>query len=201
MVRASDPLVVPPFVLRLPSEHALTEEQFYELGQRNPELRLERTAEGELIIMEPEGGDSGGRNFAFITRLGAWAEQDGQGKGFGSSTGFRLPDGAIRSPDAAWVRHERWQRLTPEERRKFPPLSPDFAAEILSPTDDLEMAQAKMREYIDNGVRLGWLFDPERRRVFVYRAGSAVEVLDDPERLDGGPVLPGFVFDPRILFS
>ena len=173
----------------------LTDEQFYQLCQANRDVRFERTAKGELIIMPPTGGETGDRNSEMNFQLRAWNKQTRLGKVFDSSTGFKLPNGADRSPDAAWVRLERWEALTPEQRQKFPPLAPDFIIELRSATDDLKPLQAKMQQYCDHGVRLGWLLDPQRRIVEIYRIGYDVEVITSPTSLSGEDVLPGFVMD------
>ncbi|MDV2994953.1 MAG: hypothetical protein N4J56_004607 [Chroococcidiopsis sp. SAG 2025] len=173
----------------------LTDEQFYQLCQANRDVRFERTAEGELIVMPPTGGETGDRNSEMNFQLRAWNKQTRLGKVFDSSTGFKLPNGVDRSPDAAWVRLERWEALTPEQRQKFPPLAPDFAIELRSATDELKPLQAKMQEYRDNGVRLGWLLDPQRQIVEIYRIGIDVEVIQSPTTLSGEDVLPGFVMD------
>ncbi len=173
----------------------LTDEQFYQLCQANRDVRFERTAKGELIVMPPTGGETGDRNSEMNFQLRAWNKQTRLGKVFDSSTGFKLPNGADRSPDADWVRLEPWEALTPEQRQKFPPLAPDFVIELRSATDDLKPLRAKMQEYRDNGVRLGWLIDPQRRIVEIYRLGTDVEVLQSPTTLSGEDVLPGFVMD------
>jgi len=178
----------------------LTDEQFYQLCQANRDVRFERTAEGELIVMPPTGGETGDRNSEMNFQLRAWNKQTRLGKVFDSSTGFKLPNGADRSPDAAWVRLEQWEALTPEQRQKFPPLAPDFAIELRSATDELKPLQAKMQEYHDNGVRLGWLLDPQRQIVEIYRLGTDVEVLRSPTTLSGEDVLPGFVMDLSEIF-
>jgi Uma2 family endonuclease len=191
-----------PFVLRwgLPPE-PVTEEDFFAFCQLNPDWRLERTAEGEVIFMPPAGGETGRQNSQFNRLLGNWAEADGTGVVFDSSTGFELPNGAKRSPDAAWVRRSRWEALTPEQRRKFPPLCPDFVAELRSPSDALETLQEKMEEYLANGAELGWLIDPLERKVTIYRPGTEPVCLDNPEQVNGDPVLPGFVLDLRRIWS
>lgn len=178
----------------------LTDEQFYQLCQANRNVRFERTAEGELIVMPPTGGETGDRNSEMNFQLRAWNKQTRLGKVFDSSTGFKLPNGADRSPDAAWVRLERWEALTPEQRQKFPPLAPDFVIELRSATDELKPLQAKMQEYRDNGVRLGWLLDPQKRIVEIYRIGIDVEVIQSPTTLSGEDVLPGFVMDLSEIF-
>ncbi|HEY9666041.1 MAG TPA: Uma2 family endonuclease [Coleofasciculaceae cyanobacterium] len=172
---------------------SLTDEQFYQLCQNNRELNFERTATGELIIMSPVGGDSGNRESELIADLVLWNRQMRLGFTFSSSTIFKLPKGGDRSPDAAWVRRERWEALTPEQRRKFPPIAPDFVIELRSATDDLEILQAKMQEYLNSGVQLAWLINPQQQQVEVYRLGQEVEVCDLPTELLGEDVLPGFI--------
>jgi Uma2 family endonuclease len=142
--------------------------------------------------MSPTGGETGRRNFALIGALSAWVARDGSGVGFDSSTGFVLPNGAERSPDAAWVKKDRWEALTAEQRRKFVPLCPDFVVELRSPSDDLEELQLKMQEYMENGASLGWLVDAEQRRLYVYQASAPMACLEDPEAVSGEPLLPGF---------
>jgi Uma2 family endonuclease len=173
----------------------LTDEQFYRLCADNRELRLELTAERELVIMPPTGGETGRRNTRLTQRLANWAEKDGTGEAFDSSTGFNLPNGAMRSPDASWVRRGQWDSLTRAQREEFIPACPDFVAELRSRKDRLRTLQAKMEEYIENGAELGWLIDPGTKRVYVYRPGRPVECLDAPSTLNGAPVLPGFVFN------
>jgi Uma2 family endonuclease len=179
---------------------ALTDEQFFEICQNNRDLRIERTAEGELIIMPPTGWESGNRNSRLTQRLGNWADADGTGLTFDSSTGFKLPNGANRSPDASWVSKERLLALNPDPA-KFLPMAPDFVAELRSATDSLETLRRKMQEYINNGVRLGWLIDPQNQRVEIYRPGQEVEVLQSPTSLSGEDVLPGFVLDLAQILS
>lgn len=182
-----------PLVLEMRSaEIDLSDEQFYRLCQVNRDLRLERTAEGKLIIMPPTGWETGNRNLRLGQRLGNWADADGTGLAFDSSTGFRLPNGAIRSPDAAWVDRQRLEALRPDPNR-FLPLCPDFAIELRSASDALADVQAKMREYLDSGMRLGWLINPQDQQVEIYRLDRAVEVLDAPVEVSGEPVLSGFV--------
>ena len=177
--------------LRLPPR--LSERRFVQLCQANPELHLERSAQGELIVMSPTGSETGLRNTQLTGQLWWWNEQRGLGEVFDSSTGFHLPNGADRSPDAAWVSRERWFALTAAQRRRFAPLCPDFVAELRSPSDNLESLQAKMREYLANGVRLGWLIDTETQCVEIYRPEQPTEVSEGPETLNGEDVLPGFV--------
>jgi Uma2 family endonuclease len=179
----------------------MTEEDFFAFCQANLNLRIERTCNGEVIIMPPEGGESGRCGMDAGGSLWQWAKADGTGVAFGSSTGFTLPNGAVRSPDFAWVRRARWDTLTQEERRRFPPLCPDFVGEIRSPSDRLPDLQEKMLEYMDNGAELGWLIDPIERNVYVYRRGTQVVCLHDPEAVSADPVLPGFTLDLRELFA
>lgn len=166
----------------------------------NPELRIEQTAQGELIIMQPTGANTGNRNFKLNGQFFGWVEQSGTGEGFDSSTGFKLPNGATRSPDLSWVAKERWHALTDEQRDGFAPICPDFVVELRSPTDDLQEQRAKLEEYIECGARLGWLIDPSERRVYVHRPGRATETLDHPAELRGDPELPGLVLDPTVLW-
>jgi Uma2 family endonuclease len=178
----------------------LTDEQFEQLAAANQELRLERTATGELIIMPPTGGETGERNLDLAGQLWLWNRQTNSGVVFDSSTGFRLPNGATRSPDVAWVELTRWQALTPQQRKKFPPLCPDFAIELCSETDDLPDIQNKMQEYLDNGLRLGWLIDPRTRRVEIYKLGRSVQILQAPLTLSEEAVLPGWVLSLEKIF-
>jgi len=189
--------------LNLPEELLLqvTPEQFAKLAIANRDLRLERTATGVLIVTPPTGGESGHRNFNLTTQLGTWFEaNDTLGIGFDSSTGFELPNGANRSPDASWVARERWESLTQGEREGFIPLCPDFVVELRSKTDSLKKTQEKMQEYMDNGAKLGWLIDPQNKRVEIYRPGQAVEVLENPSSLSGESILPGFTLSLKRIF-
>ena len=184
-------MVISPLTLNLESVH-LSDEQFYQLCQNNRDLNFERTARRELIIMPPVGGDSGNREAELIIDLGIWNRKAQLGYTFSSSTIFKLPNGADRSPDAAWIRRERWEALTAEQRRKFPPIAPDFVIELRSATDDLETLREKMREYLNAGVQLGWLINPQQQQVEIYRQGRDVEVLALPAELSGEDVLPEF---------
>ncbi|KYC40748.1 hypothetical protein WA1_24220 [Scytonema hofmannii PCC 7110] len=175
----------------------LTEDAFYELVKANPEMKFECTASGELVIVSPTGGETGNQNFELYLELGIWNRQQNLGKAFDSSTCFKLPNGANRSPDITWIKLERWESLSFEQRQKFPPIAPDFVVELRSATDDLKTLQAKMQEYMDNGVRLGWLIDPQNKQVEIYRQGREVEVIKSPTTLSGEDVLPGFVLDLR----
>ncbi|MBD1871575.1 Uma2 family endonuclease [Cyanobacteria bacterium FACHB-471] len=186
--------------LKLDSVVRLTDKQFYQLCQDNPELRLERAATGELIVTSPTGGETGKQNFDLVIALGVWNRQTGLGVGFDSSTGFRLPNGSDRSPDVAWIPQAKWDALTSAQRKRFLPLCPDFLVELLSPSDSWEAGEAKMQEYQDNGNRLGWLIDPESRKVAIYRLGQAVEILESPDALSGEDVLPGFVLNLQTIW-
>lgn len=186
--------------LNLNSVIKLTDEQFFQLCQVNRELRFERTATGELLIMPPAGGETGNRNGRLTQQLFNWADTNGTGIAFDSSTGFKLPNGADRSPDAAWLKQERWDSLTPEQKEKFIPLCPDFVIELLSPSDSLKVTQEKMQEYRDNGTRLGWLINRKSRQVEIYRIGQEVEVLQSPATLSGEMVLPGFVLNLQPIW-
>ena len=179
----------------------LTDEQFFELCQINSDLRLERNAKGDIIVMPPTGGETSNRNQEVTRQLGNWAKRDGTGAAFDSSAGFKLPNGANRSPDAAWASHQQLAQLTPEQKKKFIPLCPDFVIELLSPTDSLAATQAKMGEYIDNGARLGWLIHAEAKRVYVYRRGTPVEELKDLTRVSADPELPGFTLDLEDIWK
>jgi len=181
-----------PLVLETTEVH-LTDEQFYQLCRSNPDLTIERSAKGALIVMTPVGGEGGSYEMDLGGELYLWNKQSVQVKVFSSSTLFKLPNGSDRSPDAAWVELSRWQALTPEQRRKFPPIAPDFVIELRSPTDDLELLQAKMQEYMDAGVRLGWMLNPQDQQVAMYRQGQPQEVRPLPTELSGEDVLPGFV--------
>ncbi|MBD2258491.1 Uma2 family endonuclease [Pseudanabaena sp. FACHB-2040] len=181
-----------PITLDLSDVH-LTDEQFYQLCLSNPNTPLERNAQGALIVMAPVGGDSGSREMELGADLTLWNRQTQLGKVFSSSTLFKLPGGGDRSPDAAWVENSRWLALTPEQRQNFPPLAPDFVIELRSRTDDLEPLRAKLQEYIDSGVRLGWMFNPQDQQVEIYRQGQPKEVCQLPTLLSGEAVLPGFV--------
>ncbi|MBE9260576.1 Uma2 family endonuclease, partial [Dolichospermum sp. LEGE 00246] len=169
-----------------------TDEQFYQLCQKNSDLKFERTSTGELIIMPPVGGESGNREAEFIIDLGIWNRQTGLGYTFSSSTIFKLPNGSDRSPDAAWIKKERWEALTPEQKCKFPPIAPDFVIELRSATDDLKTLRQKMQEYIDAGVKLGWLINPQQQQIEIYRLGKDAELRDLPIELLGEEILPGF---------
>jgi Uma2 family endonuclease len=175
------------------------EAEFYRLCQANRELRLELTAEGNLIIMPPTGWDTGRRNSDLNRCVGNWAKADGTGIVFDSSTGFKLPNGATRSPDVSWVKRSRLEALN-SDPHKFLPLCPDFAVELRSASDNLQPLQAKMQEYIDNGLKLGWLIDPKRKTVEIYRAAQTVETVPFSDVLSGESVLPGLILNLNEIF-
>ncbi len=178
----------------------ISDDEFEKFCRQNPDVELELTKEGELVIMPPTGGKTGHRNFSLIVKFGNWAEKDRSGLAFDSSTVFKLPNGAKRSPDLAWIKNERWNNLTDKEQEKFPPLCPDFVVELRSPSDSLVNLQNKMTEYIENGAALGWLIDPLEKKVHVYRPDAEIEVLDDPRQVGGEPLLKGFVLNVRKLW-
>ncbi|NJM27212.1 MAG: Uma2 family endonuclease [Pseudanabaena sp. RU_4_16] len=189
--------LVPTITVNIPPSLTLTvtHEQLVELAIANRDLQLERTAAGELIVMAPTGSITGNRNLDIEGQLWLWNRQAKLGKTFNSSTGFHLPNGADRSPDAAWVRQDRWDALTPEQQEGFAPLCPDFIVELRSTHDNLSLLQVKMQEYMSNGTCLGWLIDRKNQTVEIYRQGQAVEILHRPLSLSGEDVLPGFVLD------
>lgn len=194
-------ILAPPAPMKISVRNTkLTKEQFTQLCQENRDLRFELTAEQELIVMPPAGADTGRRNGKLTFYVVGWAEADGTGIAFDSSAGFTLANGAIRAPDASWIKRERWDALTQEQHAGFAPICPDFVVELRSPSDRLSEVQVKMREYIDNGARLGWLLDPQERRVSIYRPDRPVETLDDPAELHGDPVLSGFVLHVREVW-
>jgi Uma2 family endonuclease len=186
--------------LNLDSITTLTHEQFRKLCQDNRDIQLELTAQGELIVMPPTGWESGKRNSDLSGQLWYWNQLAKLGTVFDSSTGFKLPNGAVRSPDAAWVKQDRLDALKPDPEN-FLPLAPDFVTELRSASDRLKPLQEKMKEYQDNGVRLGWLLNPKDQTVEIYRTGRENQVLQLPPSLSGEDVLPGFVLDLKgILY-
>jgi len=194
IINAPESLLSPArVVISLAADEVMTDEQFFEFCQLNRDLRIERTVQGEIVIMKPAGGETGGRNASVSGWLWNWARQNEQGIAFDSSTGFILPNGATLSPDAAWVLRERLAVLTPEQKRRFLPLAPDFVVELRSPSDNVADLQEKLQQYLANGVRLAWLLVPETRTVYIGRPGQPLEELVDPTELSGETVLPGFV--------
>lgn len=190
------PLISPAiFKLKLVPGIHFDDDQLYEFCRVNSELRIERTAEGELLIMPPAGSETGMRNAGLTYQLEAWSRGNGSGVAFDSSTGFTLPDGSMLSPDASWITRARWEVIPAEKQRKFAPVCPDFVVELLSPSDNLSLTQKKMETYVANGARLGWLIDPETLSVYVYRPGLPVQRLDHPASISADPELPGFVLE------
>lgn len=186
--------------MRIRLAQPLDDDALFEFCAANKDLGIERTSDGELIIMPPAGGDTSRRNFDLLGQFFVWVRQDGAGVAFESSGGFRLSNGGQRSPDLAWVLKPRWDALTPDQRQKFPPLCPDFVVELRSPSDLLHEQQAKLDEHIACGARLGWLIDPIGGRAYIYRPGRAAEVLERPLELRGDPELPGLVIDLRPIW-
>ncbi|QYX33689.1 Uma2 family endonuclease [Sphaerospermopsis torques-reginae] len=185
-----------PIVFQLPSSVKMTDEQFFDFCQVNRDLRIERNKFGEISIMPPAGSETGNREFNIAVQLGVWAEKDGTGIGFSSSTGFKLSTGADRSPDASWIKLERWNSLTPEQQKKFAPICPDFVIELRSPSDNLQPLKEKMIEYMEEpGIQLGLLIDRKHRRVYIYLPGQTEECLENPETVNCDPILPGFVLN------
>ncbi|BAZ05320.1 Uma2 family endonuclease [Calothrix sp. NIES-3974] len=182
-------------VLKFHPVITMTDEQLFDFCQLNRDFRIERQETGEIVIMSPTGSETDERNFDLIGQLWLWTKQDGTGVGFGSSGGFTLPSGAVRSPDAAWIKKTDWEAIPLEKRKKFAPICPEFVVELRSESDSLKELKAKMEEYIKNGTKLGWLIDRVQRKVYIYRSDSAVEELDNPTSLSGENVLPGFVLD------
>jgi Uma2 family endonuclease len=181
--------------ITIPQTFKVTHEQFQQIAAVNRDLRLERSATGELIVMPPTGSDTGKRNLDIEGQVWLWNRQTKLGVAFNSSTGFQLPNGADRSPDASWVKLERWQTLTAKEQEGFAPICPDFVVELRSKSDNMEPLREKMREYIANAARLGWLIDRKNKKVEIYRPDRDVEILDNPSTLSGEDVLPGFILD------
>jgi Uma2 family endonuclease len=193
---------LPAMVVRLgPLKNRLTDDEFFEFCLQNRDLRIERTSEGEMIIMMPVGGEGSNRNFNLTGEFAAWVKSDSTGVGFDSSGGFILPNGAERSPDAAWIRLDRWEAIPKKLRKKFPPICPDFVIELRSETDSLNDLKAKMEEYMANGAQLGWLIDPREKKVHIYRPNAEVETLDNPQTVSGDPLLKGFKLDLADIFD
>jgi Uma2 family endonuclease len=188
-----------PTILHTAPEWQLSPDQFFAFCQINKDLKIERNAKADIIIMSPEAGSSGGGSAKLTWKFAEWAERDGTGRAFGSSTGFVLPNSAVYSPDLAWVRNSRLRLLTQEQWNRFLPLCPDFVLELRSPSDRIADLTAKMAEYIENGASLGWLLDPLKQQVHVYRPGAAPEILDNPQSISGDPVLKNFTLNlPEI---
>ncbi len=216
---SSYPSITESTAITIPQGFCVTSEQFEQLAHAEQLARLELTRTGELIVMSPTGGTAGRKNSRLIQRLRNWADLDGTGEVFDSSTVFVLPSAARRSPDASWIRLERWNQLT-QQQNGFPPIAPDFVIELVSPSERCDPAdfksareraprvknqryedlQAKMQEYLDNGVKLGWLIEPSAKTVEIYRVGQQVEILNNPQTLSGENILPGFTLDLSDIF-
>ncbi len=191
--------------IAIPKGFRVTPEQFEQLAYAEQLARLELTANGELIVISPTGGEAGRKNRRLTQQVGNWADRDGTGEAFDSSTVFVLPSGARRSPDVSWIKLDRWNQLTQQQQDGFPPITPDFVIELVSPSDiknqRYEDLQAKMQEYLDNGVKLGWLIEPSAKTVEIYRSQQPVEILNNPQTLSGENVLPGFTLDLSEIFA
>jgi Uma2 family endonuclease len=179
-------------------EH-LTDDEFFQFCQENSDFKFERNSNGQLLIMSPTGFNTGKRNIAILEQLNAWNRAHKLGVAVDSDTGFYLPNGAMRNPDAAWISHERLEKIDPEELDRFPHACPDFIVELKSKHDSLKELKLKMIEWIENGCRLGWLIDPDEQRVYVYRPKAHEQIISFREQLSGDPELPGFVLDVREL--
>lgn len=184
-----------PLVLQMSPAIEMTEEQFFTFCQQNRDYRISRTATGEIIIMSPTGSETGNRNLKLSQQLANWTDKNKTGIAFDSSAGFILPNGAIKSADAAWMKLEKWEAIAPDKQQKFAPVCPDFVVELRSASDNLQPLKDKLQEYIDNGASLGWLIDRKNRQIYIYRPNLEVECLDNPATVSGQSVLPGFVLD------
>ena len=200
LVRTSE---AEPFIIKFKPLNDMTDEQFAKFCALNDILRIERTAEGEIILMPPAHSNTGNQNADITIDLGNWARSDDTGRYFDSSAGFKLANGALRSPDASWISHARLEALTSEQRSGFFEVCPDFVIELRSSSDSLTQLRAKMEEYIDNGARLGWLIDPlsDPKRVYIYRPQADVEILEDPSEVSGEPELPGFILNLKPIWE
>jgi Uma2 family endonuclease len=179
----------------------MSDDEFENFCHHNPDLQIELTKEGELVIMPPTGGETGIRNFSLIFEFGKWLEKDRSGVAFDSSTVFKLPNGAKRSPDLSWAKNEKWNKLSAEEKKQFPPLCPDFVVELRSPSDSLINLKNKMTEYIENGAFLGWLIDPFEKKVHIYRQNGETEILENPETVSGETLLENFTLQMEKIWS
>lgn len=179
----------------------MNDDEFFDFCQRHKDLRIEMEKDGEIIIMPPTGSETGIKNFKLTTKFGNWVEKDGSGEGFDSSTGFKLPNGAKRSPDLSWIKLEKWNAIPPEKRKKFAPVCPDFVVELRSETDSLTKLQTKMEEYIENGASLGWLIDAEKRKIYIYHPEKEVEILENPSEISGEPLLQGFTLNLKEIWE
>lgn len=185
------PRIFPGIAIRMPNG-GMTDEQFYQFCVLNPELRIERTADKFVVIMPPTNSDTGNRNFELTAELAIWNRKHKLGKGFDSSTGFKLPNGADISPDVAWITNDRWEAISESQKQRFAPIAPDFVAEIRSGDQNLNYLKGKMEEYIECGCRLAWLIDPKNRKTWVYYANGDIQTIPFDTPLSGGDVMPGF---------
>jgi Uma2 family endonuclease len=199
LTQSMDDAYIPPELMDVTQR--VTPEQFEQLCRKYRKLRLELTSTGELIVMPPTGSETGRLNSNLTYQLEAWSRQDGTGVCFGNTAGFTLPNGAIRSPDASWVRREKWDSLTEQQKKRFGPWCPDFVAELRSPSDRLSELRNKMVEYMETGASLGWLIDPGKRQVYEYRPNEELIVLDNPASISADPLLPGFTLNLTELWS
>jgi Uma2 family endonuclease len=199
LTQIQDDAYIPPELISLTHEF-VTPEQFEELCRKHRKLRLELTSTGELIVMPPTGAETGRSNAHLIHQLVAWTERDATGVCFGNTAGFTLPNGAIRSPDASWIKREKWDSLTDQQKKRFGPWCPDFVVELRSPSDRLSEVRNKMVEYMETGASLGWLIDPSKRQVYVYRPNEELIILDNPETVSGEPLLAGFTLEMAELW-
>lgn len=178
----------------------MTDDEFFEFCQRNRNFRIEMNSEGEILFMPPTGSETGNKNFRVTGRFWSWVEKDGSGEGFDSSTGFVLPNGAIRSPDLSWIKLEKWNAIPKTKRKKFAPVCPDFVVEIRAESDPLARLRSKMKEYIENGASLGWLIDTVEQKIEIYRPNAEVEILNKPKQISGEPLLKGCVLDLKEIW-
>jgi Uma2 family endonuclease len=176
-------------------------DDFLHLSRDNQDVQIEMNADGDLIIIPGTGGLTGNRNSKIIARLVIWAAKDGNGVAFDSATIFQLPNKARRIPDTSWLNNEKWNSLSDVEKEKIIPFAPDFALELRLPTDSLKSLQNKMQEYVENGTKLGWLIDPQAKRVFVYRENQETEILENPEEISGESVLPDFLLNLQDIWN
>lgn len=189
------------FVLQFDPFFKMSDEQFFDFCQSNRDVRIERSSQGEVIIMPPTGWETGDKNAEITTQLRNWTKQNGRGKSADSSAGYKMPNGAIMSPDASWISNERLEKISPDKRRKFLPLAPDFVIELRSESDSLAKLKEKMQEYIENGVSLGWLIDAGERKIYVYRPNNETEILENPSEISGEPLLQDFTLNLEDIWD
>lgn len=186
--------------INLPDKGEMSEKEFYRFCLANDHLRIERDENNQIYIMAPAGGETGRKHIKIAIALEMWNKQSDTGIAFDSSTGFNLPDGSMRSPDAAWIPKHKWEQLTKKQREEFLPFAPDFVVELSSASDRISALQEKMDKWINNGTRLAWLMVPKKQSVYIYRANGTVDKVDGfDKKLSGEDVLPGFEFDLQVL--